>query len=45
MKGLERLLIIGWVVGGELAREDADKKQASSIPNPWLTWGKLRRLV
>ena len=45
MKELERFLIMVWVVGKELVRENSDKKQASSIPNLWLTRGKLRQLV
>ena len=45
MKGLERFFIIGYVIGEELFRENLDKKQATFIPNPWLTKVKLRKLV
>ena len=45
MKGLEKLFIIGWVVGEEMVREYSDKKQASFVPNPCFTRGKLKWLV
>ena len=45
IKGSERFLIFGWMVGEKLLREKLDNKQVSSLPNPWLTREKLMGLV
>lgn len=44
-KGLDRFLTIAWVVGRNYSEKIETKSQASSLPNSWITWEKLKHLI